>query len=115
MKTRVQSKRGNTLITSAERCAVFFTMGRVTTVTTPDGAQVMTAYAGSTSGTLGTTVTVTDQAGKLRRSLTDAMGRLVRVDEPDVSGALGDISSPAQPTSYDYDILGNLRHVYQDS
>src|SRR5260370_41700610 len=51
-------------------------LGRVLTVTTPDSAVVTTAYAGSTSGILGMTVLVTDQAGKKRRSLTYALGRL---------------------------------------
>jgi YD repeat-containing protein len=77
---------------------------------------VTTSYPALTSGsTLGTTVLVTDQAGKKRRSLTDSLGRLVRVDEPDVNGNLGDVSSPVQPTSYAYDILGNLRRVTQGS
>jgi YD repeat-containing protein len=89
--------------------------GRVTEVTTPDSAHVTTAYAASTSGTLGTTVTVTDQAGKVRRSLTDSMGRVVRVDEPDASGNLGNVSSPNQPTSYVYDVLGTLQQVTQGS
>ena len=57
--------------------------------------------------------TVTDQAGKVRRSLTDGLGRLARVDEPDGSGNLGATTSPVQPTSYDYDVFGNLLHVYQ--
>jgi RHS repeat-associated protein len=91
-------------------------LGRVITVTTPDGAHVTSAYSGSTSGTLGTTVTVTDQAGRLRRSLTDAIGRLVRVDEPDKdTGNLDDGSGPVQPTYYTYDILGNLKRVDQGS
>lgn len=59
--------------------------------------------------------TVTDQAGGKRRSLSDALGRLVRVDEPDkTSGALDDAGgNPVQPTSYAYDALGNLRVVEQ--
>jgi RHS repeat-associated protein len=57
--------------------------------------------------------TVTDQAGRQRRSMTDALGRIVRVDEPDSSYNLGQTTSPAQPTSYAYDALGNLRQVSQ--
>jgi YD repeat-containing protein len=75
-------------------------------VTTPDSAVVSTAYTGNA-------VTVTDQAGKLRRSITDALGRLKRVDEPNSSNSLGDVSTPNQPTSYSYDVLDNLTGVSQ--
>ncbi|MFV0387896.1 MAG: RHS repeat domain-containing protein [Pyrinomonadaceae bacterium] len=57
--------------------------------------------------------TVTDQAGKQRRSITNALGQLIRVDEPDVNGNLGAKTSPAQPTLYSYDVLGNLTSVNQ--
>jgi len=58
--------------------------------------------------------TITDQAGKKRRSMTDALGELIRVDEPDpATGALGTTDSPTQPTSYAYDPMGNLRSVTQ--
>ncbi|MGE0882088.1 MAG: hypothetical protein AB7P14_00965, partial [Blastocatellales bacterium] len=50
-------------------------LSRVIEVQTPDTAKVTTGYSGNT-------VTVTDQTGKQRRSLTDALGRLIRVDEP---------------------------------
>ena len=55
--------------------------------------------------------TVTDQAGKVRRSSLDGLGRLVRVDEPNSSGSLGSTSSPNQQTSYTYDPLGKLTQV----
>lgn len=59
-------------------------------------------------------VTVTDQADRLRRSITDALGRLVRLDEPArPNGTLGGYVSPAQPTAYTYDPLGNLTSVRQ--
>ncbi|RMG02314.1 MAG: hypothetical protein D6735_10395, partial [Acidobacteria bacterium] len=57
--------------------------------------------------------TVTDQAGKVRRSIADALGRLVRVDEPNDSGQLEANGSPTQPTFYEYDSLGNLRKIIQ--
>jgi RHS repeat-associated protein len=57
--------------------------------------------------------TVTDQAGKVRRSLMDALGRLIRVDEPNASNNLGTVDAPVQPTSYTYDTLGNLVQVAQ--
>jgi RHS repeat-associated protein len=60
--------------------------------------------------------TVTDQAGKQRRSVVDGLGRLVRVDEPDSSGNLDNNANPpqpVQPTSYSYDARGNLKTVTQ--
>ena len=84
-------------------------LGRAATVTTkPDNAVVTTVY-------IGNTVTVIDQAGKKRRSVSDALGRLVRVDEPDDAGNLDTGSGPVQPTSYAYDAVGNLRRVEQGS
>lgn len=59
------------------------------------------------------TTTVTDQAGKKRRSVTNALGQLVRVDEPDAAGNLGTVSNPVQPTYYAYDALNNLTTVSQ--
>ena len=81
-------------------------LGRVLTVTTSDGAVVTTSYSGSAT-------TVTDQAGKTRRSITDGLGRLIRVDEPDSAGSLGTVASPTQPTSYVYDVLDDLTTVTQ--
>lgn len=81
-------------------------LGRVVRVQTPDGAFVTTAYSGNV-------VTVTDQALKMRRSVTDGLGRLTRVDEPNTNGDLGLVSNPTQPTFYDYDALDNLRSVSQ--
>jgi RHS repeat-associated protein len=64
-------------------------------------------------------VTVTDQAGKKRRSVTDGLGRLIRVDEPDaITGNLDDNANPPQPlqpTTYGYDVLSNLITVTQQS
>ncbi|MGE3468657.1 MAG: hypothetical protein AB7J13_17200, partial [Pyrinomonadaceae bacterium] len=59
-------------------------------------------------------VTVTDQASKVRRSITDGLGRLSRVDEPTTSG-LGSVSSPNQYTEYGYDVFNNLLTVSQGS
>jgi RHS repeat-associated protein len=56
-------------------------LSRVTGVVPPDGNvttlanSVITAYSGNST-------TVTDQAGKQRRSFSDALGRLIEVDEP---------------------------------
>ena len=68
--------------------------------TTADNAQVVSTYSGNT-------VMVTDQAGKVRSSVTDALGRLMSVTEaPGVAG-YGFV------TTYAYDALGNLRKVDQ--
>jgi RHS repeat-associated protein len=72
--------------------------GRVAAVTTPDNAVVSTTYSGNQ-------VTVTDQAGKRRRSETDALGRLIKVTE--------DPGNLNYETYYSYDALDNLRLVTQ--
>ena len=61
----------------------------------------------------GNATTITDQAGKMRRSISDGLGRLSRVDEPDANGVLGSVSTPNQATTYSYDALNNLTNVVQ--
>ena len=94
------------------------TAGRAWKTITPDGAAVQTAYALATTGdTIGTAITVTDQALKQRRSITNALGQLKRVDEPtDTNGTngLGAIDIPNQPTYYAYNTLNNLTTVQQN-
>jgi RHS repeat-associated protein len=77
---------------------VFDALSRIKTVTTPDNAVVSTSYSG-------VTVTVTDQTGKQRKSVTDGLGRLKEVYE--------DPAGLNYLTSYTYDVLGNLRKVDQ--
>jgi YD repeat-containing protein len=76
----------------------FDALGRVVSVTTPDNAVVSTSYSGNT-------VTVTDQAGKARKSVTDALGRLTDVYE--------DPAGLNYQTSYLYDVLDDLVKVTQ--
>jgi RHS repeat-associated protein len=79
----------------------FDALGRLISVTTPgDNAMVTTSYSGNT-------VTVTDQAGKARKSVTDALGRLCEVYE--------DPSGVNYQTTYTYDVLDNLVKVIQGS
>ena len=97
-------------------------LGRATEVATFGGA-TQPPNTGTTSTATGivTTIydanftTVTDQAGKLRRSMVDAVGRLIRVDEPDSASNLGSTAAPVQPTNYAYDVFGNLTTVAQGS
>ncbi|HKC66041.1 MAG TPA: RHS repeat-associated core domain-containing protein, partial [Pyrinomonadaceae bacterium] len=94
-------------------------LGRVTEIATFSGSTKPTAtQTDNSTGTVTTSydanyTTVTDQAGKQRRSVTNATGQLVRVDEPDASNNLGSTTSPTQPTNYSYDVLGNLTQVTQ--
>ena len=94
--------------------------GRVIEVATFGGASqpAWTGTSGVFTGSVTTVynanfTTVTDQAGKVRRSMVDGLGRLIRVDEPDGSNNLGSTSSPVQPTHYAYDVFGNLLTVTQ--
>jgi RHS repeat-associated protein len=93
-------------------------LDRVSEVATFTGKTQPSATASNWNGRATTSydsnyTTVTDQAGKVRRSVSNALGQLVRVDEPDSNNNLGSVGSPAQPTSYSYDALGNLMQVTQ--
>lgn len=94
----------------------FDALGRALRTRFPDDSTVSLAYNNrdDTPANLSRTfVTVTDQAGKKRRQLADALGRIVRVDEPGTDGDLGPVTSPVQPTSYEYDGNDNLTKVTQ--
>ncbi len=81
-------------------------LSRLVTVTTPDGAQVTTAYSAVTTGSyIGPSVQITDPANRKRKSISDAQGRLIQVIE--------DPTGVAYQTNYTYDVLNNLRKVEQ--
>ncbi|HEY5883209.1 MAG TPA: hypothetical protein VIT88_00895, partial [Pyrinomonadaceae bacterium] len=73
-------------------------LGRITAVTATDNSVVSTSYSANT-------VTVTDQASKKRKSVSDALGRLKEVYE--------DPNGLNYLTSYQYDTLDNLITVTQ--
>jgi YD repeat-containing protein len=95
--------------------------GRIREVQTFAGSTLPAPWGANstTTGTVATVydgvfTTVTDQAGKVRRSKVDGLGRLIRVDEPsDAANTLGSQSSPTQATNYQYDALGSLTLVTQ--
>ncbi len=70
------------------------------------------------SGFIGTVVTTTDASGRKGRSITNALGQLLRVDEPTAIGGsesndLGALATPNQATSYKYDLYGKMVEVTQ--
>lgn len=91
-------------------------LGRTTQVRLQDNTTAQTAFSDVNTTPAGfnkTFVTGNDQAGKQRRQIADALGRVTRVDEPDASGSLGDVTAPTQPTVYEYDGNDNLSKVTQ--
>jgi RHS repeat-associated protein len=88
-------------------------LSRKITETYPDNSILKTAYCGMNT-------LVTDPTGKWRRSRTDALGRLVEVDEPNAIGATvaatgcpGN-SEPIWITAYTNNLLSNLTNVLQN-
>ena len=81
-------------------------LDRTTQVRLQDNTIVQTTFSGSV-------VSTTDQAGKQRRQIADALGRIVRVDEPDLNGNLGAVNAPTQPSVYEYDGNDNLKKIIQ--
>ena len=76
-------------------------LNRVKKLKTPDNAEVSSDYTGNT-------VTVTDQSGRKRKSVTDALGRVRKVyEDPEGPNALNHL------TSYEYDTQDNLTSVSQ--
>ena len=78
----------------------FDSLGRGIKLQTPDNAIARTVYSGNT-------VTVSDQSGKQRKSVSDALGRLIQVYE--------DPNGLNYLTSYSYDALDDLTAVNQGS
>jgi RHS repeat-associated protein len=67
-------------------------LGRVTQITPPSGGSTQSVYSGNS-------VTITDPAGKQSKTFTDALGRLVEVDEPgwgDAVPATGTVNITAE-------------------
>lgn len=92
--------------------STFDPLGRVTQVDMPRGDNNNTLLTSVSISYDGVYTTLTDQAGKTTRRKVDALGRLIRLDEPTSSG-LGATTAPNQATSYDYDALNNLVHITQ--
>jgi len=72
----------------------------------------------SSGNFVGTVVMTTDASGRKSRSITNALGQLLRVDEPTATGGnetedLGSLATPAQPTVYFYDVFGKMVRVKQ--
>jgi RHS repeat-associated protein len=82
----------------------FDALGRSTKVTLPDNSATTYSYATNT-------VTVTDPAGKERKAVSDAAGRLSAVYEPDPSNG----NSLTNETSYTYTVLDKLATVTEGS
>src|SRR5262249_36646941 len=62
-------------------------LGRITDVIQPDNNVVHTDYVGTLtygSNQVAAATTVTDETGRQKRTGSDALGRLVRVDEPNI-------------------------------
>ncbi|NOT60998.1 MAG: RHS repeat-associated core domain-containing protein [Acidobacteria bacterium] len=97
---RESSPTGNLPSLTRWNYTFYDSLSRVIQVMTPDNAAVNTAYAGNQ-------VTVTDQAGKSRRSVTNALGHLTAVTE-NPGGGTGEYI-----TNYQYDVLNNLVKVTQ--
>jgi RHS repeat-associated protein len=96
--------------------STFDRLGRATQLTMPRGDDANPSLTTTVQTTYeGDVVTDTDQAGKQRRRIHDALGRVIRVDEPNSSGSLGTVNPPTQPTSYIYDVLGNVVKITQDA
>lgn len=80
-------------------------LSRTKKVISPDSDDVQIVYSLSTSGVIGPTKTIVDQAGRERTGITDALGNTVRVYEGPVAQNLF--------TDYVFDTLGNLRRTIQ--
>ncbi len=95
----------------------FDALGRPTSVTLPDSSTTTYLYANQNT-------TVTDPAGKQRKTVADGAGRLASVFEPDITNnnsltlqtaytytvlnALATVTQGQQTRTYNYDALGRL-------
>ncbi|MEP6703940.1 MAG: hypothetical protein ABJB34_03965, partial [Acidobacteriota bacterium] len=80
-------------------------LSRTKKVNSPDSSNARITYGISTTGVIGATKTIIDQAGRERTGITDALGNMIRVYEGPVTQNLA--------TDYVFDSLGNLRRTIQ--
>jgi RHS repeat-associated protein len=80
--------------------------GAAVTAAAGRSAQISTSYG------LGYPTLQKDEAGKMRQIWTDALGRVIEVDEPDP--ATGSLTAGSYAgTYYAYDVLDNRTNIYQ--
>lgn len=99
-------REGQTNPTDGYTTSQYDALSRVFRIQTFDNSNNLTGTVNTIYDT--NLVTVTDQAGKQRKSETDAAGRLVKVYEPNPTNQQLD-----QITSYKYDSRSNLERVNQ--
>ena len=80
----------------------------------PGASLGTTSYGISATGSVGIVMTTTDTADIKRRSITNALGQVVRVDEPEKNNR-GNLDSADSPTYYTYDHYGKIVRVQQGS
>ncbi|MGH9761959.1 MAG: hypothetical protein ACREDR_12570, partial [Blastocatellia bacterium] len=80
-------------------------LGRVIQINLPGGGAIVSAFTANSSGNF---VTVTDQVGRQRQTVSDGLGRVVKLFEQDPSS--GNLT---METDYAYDMLDNLVAVDQ--
>ena len=90
----------NSPVSGASLAYGYDALGRKTLQTNEDGTTVQWNYSGPS-------VTTTDEAGHPTQRVSDGLGRLVQVLEPNAQNA------PSLPTNYSYDGFGNLWNVTQ--
>jgi len=84
---------------------VYDEASRVKEIDLPDSSKILTDYGVSITGKIGITKQITDQAGKKRKGISDALGNMIRVIEDPTGQNLS--------TDYVFDTLGNLRKTTQ--
>ena len=93
--------RGTSSPTDGTTTYAYDPLNRVAAVAEPDGSQVLTTFSLNCT-------TVSDEAGKTRKSCSDGLGRMTGVwEDPGSSPHLN------YETDYQYDVLGNLLRVDQ--
>lgn len=94
--------------------------GRVIEAESFDGSSLPAPW-GTNSNSMGKVMvaydanytTTTDQAGKVKRTRVNGLGKLDCTDEPNSASSLGAQDTPVQSTAYTYDSLGRLTLVTQ--
>jgi YD repeat-containing protein len=77
-------------------------------------SKITTEYGISTvTNFVGTYTVGTDESGRRGRSITNALGQVVRVDEATANNDLGSLATPNQPTVYKYNPQGQMVQVTQ--